>query len=393
MPTVCTPEQVSSIVGGRVFDGRDFLPADIHLDGDRIGSVRRPDGERQVQPPRVDDVTVDATGCYVIPGLIDLHFHGCMGSDFSDADPSGLHAIAAYEAAAGVTSICPASMTLPHETLHDIFSCAAEFMPSDTEAALVGINMEGPYISPDKVGAQNPRYVRTPNVTEFLELQEAAGGRIKIVDIAPETPGAQEFIEQLSKTVRVSVAHTCADYECARRAFAQGARHLTHLYNAMPGLHHRNPGPIAAAVENPDVVAELIADGIHVHPAMVRAAFTLFGRERVALISDSLRACGLTDGIYELGGQSFELKGRRATLPDGTLAGSATDLMGCLRTTVQGMGLPLSDAVYAASAVPARALGIDAERGHLKPDYIADVVVLDEDLGVKAVILRGRRIR
>ncbi len=393
MPSACIPEQVSSIVGGRVFNGRDFLPADIHLDGDRIDLVLYPDVERRAQSPRAGDIAVDATGCYVIPGLIDLHFHGCMGSDFSDADPSGLHTIAAYEAAAGITAICPASMTLPHETLRDIFSCAAAFMPADTEAALVGINMEGPYISPDKVGAQNPRFVRSPNVAEFLELQDAAGGLIKIVDIAPETPGAQKFIERLSKTVRVSVAHTCADYECTRRAFAQGARHLTHLYNAMPGLHHRNPGPIAAAAESPDVVAELIADGIHVHPAMVRTAFALFGRERIALISDSLRACGLTDGIYELGGQNFELKGRRATLPDGTLAGSATDLMGCLRTAVRAMGLPLGDAVYAASAVPARALGIDAERGHLKPGYIADVVMLDENLEVKAVILRGRRIR
>ncbi len=392
MASVCEPEQVGLIEGGLVFDGNGFSPATLRIDGDRISDLLPPE-EQDVQRGPAVGAVVDARGCYVIPGLLDLHFHGCVGSDFSDGDIAGLHSIAAYQASVGVTAICPASMTLPHDTLRRAFACAASFEAAANEAALVGINMEGPYISPNKVGAQNPQFVRAADAEEFRQLQEAAGGLIKIVDIAPEEAGASEFIDALAGDVRISVAHTCADYECARGAFAHGALHVTHLYNAMPGLHHRNPGPIAAATENPEVTAELIADGIHVHPAMVRLAFEMFGRERVILISDSLRACGLTDGIYELGGQNFKLEGRRATLPDGTLAGSATHLMGCLKTAVLEMKVPLEDAVLAASANPARALGVEAERGHLEKGAVADAVVLDGDLEIKAVVLRGKRVR
>lgn len=375
--------QVSRIVGGSVFDGAVFGEGSVHVRGERICAP----AEEQ------EGVELDASGCYVIPGLLDVHFHGCMGDDLSDASAQGLHRMAAYEASRGVTAICPATMTLPHERLVPIMANAGAFAAAEGEAELVGVNMEGPYISPDKVGAQNPAYVRGASVEEFEELQEAAAGRIRIVDVAPEEEGNLAFIRAVSPEVRVSVAHTCADYACAKAAFAAGARHMTHLFNAMPDLHHRKPGPIAAGAETPGVTPELITDGVHVHPAMVRLAFDLFGDDRVIIISDSLRACGMPDGSYELGGQTFNVSGPRATLADGTLAGSVSDQMACMATAVRKMGVPLTSAVKAASANPARALGVDADYGSLTAGHVASAVVLTRDLEVAHVVLRGHLLR
>lgn len=372
--------QVSRIEGGAVFDGDGFAKCPVFIQADKLVEGESAGGE-----------VLDASCCYVIPGLIDLHFHGCMGDDLSDASVEGLHRIAAYEARRGVTAICPASMTLPHDRLMAIMANVGAFEADAREAELVGMNMEGPYISPDKVGAQNPDYVRPASLAEFDELQAAARGRIKLVDVAPEEPGNLDFIRAAHDEVRVSLAHMCADYDTAKAAFETGAKHMTHLYNAMPGLHHRKPGPIAAGAETPGVTPELITDGVHVHPAMVRLAFELFGADRVIIISDSLRCCGLEDGTYELGGQNFTLAGRRCTLADGTLAGSASDQMSCLRTAVTEMGIPLVDAVRAASTNPARALGVSDSYGSLAYGHTASLVLLDQaTLEVKHVVLRGK---
>lgn len=376
---------VDAIVGGAVFDGEGFAVRDVQILGGRVVAC--------AGAPR-DGHVLDAGGCLVVPGLVDVHFHGCDGADFSDGSDEGLHRIAAFEARRGITSICPASMTLPTEGLLRAFSTAAAFAPRADEAALVGINMEGPYISPRKVGAQNPAFVRPASADEFAMLQKAARGLVKIVDVAPEEPGNLEFVEKASKTARVSIAHTCAGYDCAAEAFERGARHVTHLFNAMPGLHHREPGPVAAAADRPDATVELICDGVHVHPAMARFAFREFGADRVVLISDSMRACGLDDGTYDLGGQKVAVLGPRATLPDGTLAGSVTDLMGCVRVAVLQMGIPLEDALRAASVNPARAIGVDGERGSLEPGKAADAVLLDPTtLEVRGVVLRGMLLR
>ncbi|NHM13999.1 N-acetylglucosamine-6-phosphate deacetylase [Xiamenia xianingshaonis] len=367
------------IVGGQVFTGNKFERRDVAVSGDRfIEAVGACD----------DGQTIDAAGCYVIPGLVDIHFHGSAGSDMSDGDLEGLHRMGAYEASRGVTAMCPATMTLPEDVLLRAAKAARAYEPAADEAALVGINMEGPYISPGKVGAQNPAHVRTPDAEEFRRLQEAAGGLFKLVDIAPEEPGADEFIASLASDVRISVAHTKVDYNTAKRAFSKGARHVTHLYNAMPGLHHRDPGPIPAAVENPHVTAEIIADGVHIHPAMVRLAFKLFGDDRMVLVSDTLRAAGLGDGVYDLGGQDVTVEGPVATIAAGNLAGSVSDLMRCLVVAVRDMGIPLASAVKAAASNPARAIGL-ADRGAIEPGRIADAVVLDEDLNIRCVVVRG----
>ena len=368
------------IINGSVFDGEGFVERDVHADGGLF--VR--------EAACTEGDVVDASGCYVIPGLVDLHFHGSAGADISDGDLAGLHKMGAYEASRGITALCPATMTLPEDVLMRAAQAASAYEPAADEAALVGINMEGPFISPSKVGAQNPDYVRNPSAEEFRRLQEAAGGLFKLVDIAPEEPGAEEFIREMADEVRISLAHTCTDYDTAVRAFELGARQLTHLYNAMDPMHHRKPGPIPAAVEHGEVTAEIIADGVHIHPAMVRLAFQLFGDDRMILISDTLRAAGLEDGTYDLGGQDVTVRGPVATIDNGALAGSVSDLMRCLTVAVRDMGIPLASAVKAASAHPARALGLDAERGAIEPGKVADAVLLDkETLDLRAVVLRG----
>ena len=378
------------IANGKVFDGQCFRERDVVVEGQTFASIEASGDEACGVGGAAD--TLDASGCYVIPGLIDVHFHGAMGHDFCDASDEGISVIAAYEASRGVTSICPTTMTLPEERLAPIVASVAAHDAAAGEAGIVGINMEGPYIAPDKVGAQNPAYVRSASVEEFGRLQQQAKGLIKLVDVAPEQPGNLEFIRQMSHDVRVSVAHTCTGYDDACAAFDAGARHMTHLFNAMPSLHHREPGPIAAGAERNDVTAEIIADGVHIHPAMVRLAFALFGDDRMILISDSLRACGLGDGEYELGGQQFFVKGNRATIANGSLAGSVSDVMACMRTAVRTMGIPLTSAVKAATVNPARALGLDGKLGAIAPGYQADAVVLDRDLNIKHVVLRGKAI-
>lgn len=339
--------------------------------------------------PLADEEIVDAQGAYALPGLVDIHFHGAVGHDFCDADEAGLQAIADFEASKGVLAICPATMTFNEEILNGIMDVAAAHK-NERGADLVGINMEGPYISPDKVGAQNPKYVMAADPGMFRRLQERSGGLIRLVDIAPEEPGNLDFIKACHNEVRISIAHTCADYDTAKAAFAAGASHMTHLYNAMPGITHRAPGPIIAALEEGAEV-ELITDGVHIHPAVVRFTFRTFGDDHVILIADSMMACGLPDGEYSLGGQAVTVRGPRATLTEhpGTIAGSATCLYDCMKHAVREMGVPLASAVRAASLNPARSIGIDADYGSLEPGRWGNVILADEELNIVKVIRKG----
>ncbi|WP_165252760.1 N-acetylglucosamine-6-phosphate deacetylase [Adlercreutzia sp. ZJ304] len=380
--TAQTATAISAIKGGLIFTGSDFTNKDVYIENDHFTESNNSAGE-----------AIDASGCYVIPGLIDLHFHGSAGGDISDGSLEGLHKMGAYEASRGVCAMCPATMTLSEAQLADAAKAAVEYTPSPFEADLVGINMEGPFISPSKVGAQNPQHVRNAGVEEFQRLQKAAGGLIKLVDIAPEEPGADAFIETLKDDVRISVAHTCTDYDTAAHAFDLGAKHITHLYNAMDPMHHRKPGPIPAAAERDNITAEIIADGVHIHPSMVRLAFNMFGDDRMILISDTLRAAGLGDGVYDLGGQDVTVKGYEARIDNGALAGSVSDLMRCFYVAVHDMNIPLVSAVKAASVNPARVLNIEESYGSLEPNHVANAVLLDkETLEVKQVILRGNAI-
>ena len=334
----------------------------------------------------------DLDGALVIPGLVDIHVHGCAGADFSDGDYAGLVRMARYLARRGVTSFAPASMTLPYDALDKAFHAAARLRREDLAdgARLMGIQMEGPFLSREKRGSQNPAYLRLPDWDRFLRLYDAAEELLRIVDVAPELPGAVEFTRRASEKCRVSVAHTAAGYDQAAAVFDAGATHLTHLFNAMSGIHHRHPGPIGAASERENVTAELICDGIHVHPSAVRMAFRLFPG-RICLISDALRCCGMADGSYSLGGQEILLSGGVARLTGGTIAGSAADLYQCMRRAVS-FGIPREQAVWAATALPARVIGRESETGAIADGRAADFVICGGELEPEAVYLGGKRL-
>lgn len=334
----------------------------------------------------------DLDGALVIPGLVDIHVHGCAGADFSDGDYAGLVRMARHLARRGVTSFAPASMTLPYDALDKAFHAAARLRREGLAdgARLMGIQMEGPFLSREKRGSQNPAYLRLPDWDRFLRLYDAAEGLLRIVDVAPELPGAVEFTRRALEKCRVSVAHTAAGYDQAAAVFDAGATHLTHLFNAMSGIHHRHPGPIGAASERENVTAELICDGIHVHPSAVRMAFRLFPG-RICLISDALRCCGMADGSYSLGGQEILLSGGVARLTGGAIAGSAADLYQCMRRAVS-FGIPREQAVWAATALPARVIGRESETGAIADGRAADFVICGGELEPEAVYLGGKRL-
>ncbi len=350
-------------------------------------------GSGETGPASADASALDAHGLYAIPGLVDVHFHGADGCDFCDGNEESIDRIARYEAEHGVLAICPATMTFSEEKLMKVMRAAAAHK-NGSGADLVGIHMEGPFVSPKKLGAQNPAFAHAPDIAMVRRLAEAADGLLKIVDIAPELPGAKGFIREISKDIVISVSHTCADYETTRMAFKSGASHLTHTFNAMPGIHHRAPGPIPAALEA-GADAELIADGVHIHPSIVRLAFRLFGEERMILISDSMEATGLPDGTYSLGGQAVIKRGRRAALasdPD-TIAGSVTNLFDCMKTAVLDMKVPLETAVRAAAENPARSIGIEKDYGSIAPGRYANVVLMDREMNVRGIVQRGRLVK
>ena len=366
-------------------EGR-FAKQDIFIkDGKFVMSAEEADGEE----------IIDAKECFAVPGLTDIHFHGCMGHDFCDGTREAITAMAEYEASVGVTSIVPATMTLGEDTLQGICETTAAYVKevkNDKAADLCGINMEGPFVAASKKGAQNGAYIRKPDVEMFDKLNRASGNMIKLVAIAPEVEGAMEFIKAKKDETVLSVAHTATDYDTAMEAFEKGATHVTHLYNAMNPYTHRAPGPIAAAADSGAEV-ELICDGVHIHPAVVRTTFKIFGDDKVILISDSMMATGLEDGDYSLGGQAVKVVGNLATLADGTIAGSATNLMDCMRTAVQKMHIPLESAVKCAAVNSAKSVGIYDKYGSITPGKVANVVLLKKnDLALEKVILRGKAL-
>lgn len=341
---------------------------------------------------------IDAKGAYAIPGLVDLHFHGAMGADVCDGTRKAFETIAAYEAGEGITAICPATLTLPVRDLVHVLSVGAEFAKTQHGGAdVIGFNMEGPFISHIKKGAQNEDYILPADARLVDRFLEASQGLLKIIGLAPEeNPGFEDYIRDVKNRVIVSIAHSNADYETARRAFDAGASHAVHLYDAMTELSHRAPGIVGAVSDSPKVNAEIICDGIHVHPAAVRAAFRMMGKDRMILISDSLRCTGMPDGRYELGGEPVVKKGKYCTLvKEGNLAGSVSNLMDCVRNVVKTMEIPLETAVACATIHPARAICAEDRYGSIEPGKKGNVVLLsaDERLETRMVIKDGKVIR
>lgn len=372
------------IVNGSIF-GEDsrFHHGSVDIRGDVIADINY-----DVVPQQQNDEIIDADGAYVIPGLVDIHLHGAAGCDFCDGTEDAFRTIVDFELNCGVTSIVPATMTLPRERLAPIMEAIARY--TEKNDAIKGITMEGPFISAKKRGAQNERFIQEPNIEFFNGLQKAARGLICQVTAAPEVTGAIDFIKKVSNECVVSVAHTNATYAEAMEAFAAGANHVTHLFNAMPPFGHRETGVIGAAFDDKKVFVELICDGEHVHRTMIRAAFQLFGANRICMISDSMSAAGMPEGEYFLGGQSVIRKETRAVLSDGTLAGAVSTLYDNFKKAVLEMRIPLEDAVTACTITPARSLGLERECGVLAIGHRADMVLLDRDLNIKRMIRNGR---
>ena len=347
-----------------------------------------------VLPDCVPEDAIDLQGATVIPGLVEVHSHGNSGADFSDGDYEGLKAMAKYFAQCGATSFAPASMTLPYDVLSKAFTTAKQLKEEAPEgySRIMGIQMEGPYFSYAKRGAQNPDYLKAPDFEGFKKLYDACGGLVRIVDIAPELPGAAEFVAKAKDLCTVSIAHTDSDYDHAKAAVDAGVTHLTHLYNTMPPIHHRNPGVIPACVENENVQAEIICDGYHIHPSSVRLAFTMF-KNRMVLVSDSGRCAGQPEGYqFDLGGQMAEIRGGVAKLVGTeTIACSASNLWTCLANTVS-WGIAEEEAVRAATYNPAKALGVQDKIGSIETGKYADFVITNTDYSEKRVFIGGKEL-
>ena len=338
-------------------------------------------------PRKEEDLAVDCAGSYtVVPGFVDVHIHGCAGADTCDATREALEAMAAFLLAHGVTSFCPTTMTTSRETIQAALLAAKDMMdhPMEEGARVVGVNMEGPFIARERKGAQKEEDILPPDFPLFQRFYEESGGIVRLVDVAPEQPGGLDFVEKASQLCTVSIAHTTADYDQAKAAFDKGVTHATHLFNAMSGLHHRKPGVVGAVFDDSRVRGELICDGFHIHPAVLRAAFRLLG-DRALIVSDSMRANGMPEGeAFDLGGQMVTVHQGKALLPDGTIAGSVTNLHQEIKNLVS-FGVPFEQAVKAATLLPARAIGLDREIGSIAPGKRADLVVLDENLDIAAV--------
>ena len=369
---------------GHVFtDLGRFMQADVQLEGDRIVKLA-PAGTLE------GDEAIDAAGKYVVPGFVDIHMHGAAGADFCDGAAEDIATISRYEGSVGVTSFLGTTMAFDEPILTGIFQAANSRFGKEGEGAVLrGVNMEGPFFNKAKKGAQAEKYIVDPDFDMFQRLYDLTGGQIRLVDIAPELPGALEFIEKASKMCTVSLAHTCANYDQAKAAYAAGATHATHLFNAMPAFTHREPGVVGAAADDAAHV-EMISDGIHLHPAVVRAVFSLFGADRVCLISDSMRAAGMPNGVYSLGGQTVYMTDGKATLEDGTIAGSATCLAECFRRAVK-FGVPLETALKAATINPSKAVGLFDEIGSITTGKRADVLILDKDLQPEHIFIGGKK--
>ncbi|MBQ5484015.1 MAG: N-acetylglucosamine-6-phosphate deacetylase, partial [Lachnospiraceae bacterium] len=252
-------------------------------------------------------------------------------------------------------------------------------------ARVLGINMEGPFISPAKVGAQNPDYVMKADVDMFRRLDHNCGNAIRLVTLAPEVEGNMDFIRELKDEVHISIGHTAAGYDTASEAFALGADHVTHLFNAMPAFAHRDPGVVGATADHQRVYAEVICDLIHIHPSMIRAIFSFLGEERMVLISDSMEATGMEDGVYQLGGQKVKKEGAYARLLDGTIAGSVTCLFDGFRNAVKA-GIPLESAIRLVTMNPAKSIGMEDQVGIIAEGNYADLILVDQDLNLIQVL-------
>lgn len=334
---------------------------------------------------------LDCTGSYVVPGFVDIHVHGGMGHDSMDRDPESLQRISKFLAGKGVTSFLPTTHSTPQETLIAAAETLGRGIKGGVDGAVpLGIHMEGPFISPQMCGAQNNAHVRHPDKEEIQSINEASGGRLQIVTLAPEVPGAIETIQWLKAEGIVAAAgHTNATHDEMTAAVEAGLSHASHLFNGMRPFHHREPGAAGTALADSRVTVELIADGVHVHEAALRMAAKLKGPGMTALVSDSIAAAGLPDGEYEFGGQKVYVREGRSALESGRLAGSTIGICDAVRNMMRLACFTVPEAVEMASATPSRIIGASDRKGSLAPGMDADIAILDRDLYVLVTLVGG----
>lgn len=374
------------LTNGMILDGNFTLaPKDIVVQGERIAAL--PPWEKGTQGD-----TVDLFDKLVVPGFIDQHIHGCGGFDVEDASLEAIRAMSRELARHGVTSFCPTVMSGPLDKLPGILDAVREGEKQGLGGAYPhGVRLEGPFLSPAKKGAQKEAYLRKPSVDEFLSLWDRYQGWIKMVDLAPELEGAADFIRRVSPKCTVSLGHTAVTYKGALEAFRLGASQATHLFNGMAALDHREPGLAGAVLDHSQARGELICDGVHIHPAVVRMAFRLLGEDRAVVISDSMRGAGMPDGEYTLGGQRVWVKQGKALLEDGTIAGSVTNLHQELRNLLE-YGVPMKEAIKAMTINPAVQLGVAGDTGSIEEGKYADLVVFDRNYEICMVMVKGNII-
>lgn len=328
---------------------------------------------------------------HIVPGFIDAHIHGAMGADVMDADAEGLARIASYLPAEGTTSFLATTMTGATVAIDNALATIAAFDSLPGTAEMLGVHLEGPFVDRKKAGAQPAEHIVAPDIDLFDRWQAASGGRVRVVTLAPEQPGGEALVAYLTEQgVRASIGHSSCSAAQAEAAIAAGATRGTHLFNAMGGLHHRDPGAACALLTNPHARSEIIADGFHITPAMVKLAYHAAGRDRLMAITDAMRAKGLGDGDYELGGQPVKVQNGQARLADGTLAGSVLTFDAGFRNLLDFTGCDIADAVAMTSSNAARDLGVADHKGRLTEGFDADLVVLDADFNVQLTICRGR---
>lgn len=346
---------------------------------------------RFVEQPVPEDTIMDLTGLRVFPGLIDMHIHGFRGHYCLDENPDSLCDFAAELARYGVTSFLPTTTATPPALLLNALRRLKSISGNNNGAVIRGIYMEGPFLSPVYKGAMREDCLCLPDTALAEAFQEASGGLLKVMAIAPELDGADVLIRWCVKNgIRPSIAHTAADYATACAAIGAGADHVTHLFNAMADPRHREPGVFGAALDG-GATAEIIADGHHVHPAFLRMAYRLFGPERLILISDDTPISGCGDGSFCMDGRVSVVRDGVCRLPDGTINGNVQPLLTCVLRAEQ-FGIPLTDAVRMASETPAKKLGIYNETGSIAPGKSADLFVLDKQNRVRLTMVGGRMV-
>lgn len=379
-----------------VFINGTFTKADLKIENGRISSIVYQSQQDEADtcsltPSETDNGEVlDCSGKRIIPGFIELHSHGCIGYDFTTAESTAMEKMCEFYARNGITSILATTMTINYEVYKNAMLTIKKFMENQEKGSrIVGINMEGPFLGADKKGAHDVRYLMPIDEDKYSELNDLSGDNVRIIDLDPNLSGSMEFIQKHSKNKVISLAHTSCSYDLAAEAIKAGATHVTHLFNAMNGLHHREPG-IVGAVSDFDIHAEIICDGIHIHPAVIRLMYKV-DPDKLILISDSMSAAGLEDGIYELGGQKVYVQNGKAALEDGTIAGSTTTVYKAFKNVID-FGIPAEQAILSATLIPAKAIKADHEIGSIEVGKKADFIIMDQDYNIEKVFRDGVRI-